>query len=104
MKRRPPSSPSRGTPVASSSARRSTSSDKAARSLAQFVRDQKRKGCPVCALPPHVLAEVRTAREKRISRQTVIEWLKVEHGISVPSAAFDSHVNARHDAGMEDAA
>lgn len=77
---------------------------KPVRSLTQFVRDQKRKGCPVCALPPALLAEVRSAREKRISRQTVIEWLKVEHGITVPAAAFDSHVNARHDAGLDDAA
>ena len=75
-----------------------------ARSLTQFVRDQKRKGCPVCALPPDVLSEVRSAREKRISRQTVIEWLKVEHGIAIPSAAFDTHVNARHDVGVDDAA
>lgn len=71
----------------------------ARRSLSQFALDQRRAGCPVCALPADVLAEVRSASRRKIPRAVVLEWLHVEHGAKVTAADIAAHVNARHDNG-----
>lgn len=67
------------------------------RSLTQFVQDQRRAGCPVCALPADVLAEVRTASRRKIPRAIVLEWLAAEHAQKIAAADMAAHVNARHD-------
>lgn len=68
-----------------------------ARSLAQFVADQRRAGCPVCALPPDVLADVKTASRRKIPKSVVLEWLASEHGRTISAQDMAAHVNARHD-------
>jgi len=70
---------------------------KTKRSLVQFAKDQRRKGCPVCALPAAIRAELAQAREKHIPRSIQLGWLVAEHGIKLTAAQFDSHNSGRHD-------
>lgn len=74
---------------------------KAKRSLSQYVRDKRREGCPVCALSPQLLTEIRAASKNKIPRDVVLEWLKIEHGVKVTHQEIVAHANARHDSGDE---
>lgn len=67
--------------------------------LAEFVMAKKRAGCKVCQLPIDVVAQVKSARDKRIPRPVVLEWLAREHGIKLSPADLDTHINGRHENG-----
>lgn len=66
------------------------------RSLRDFVRDKKREGCRICALPPDILEQVKSASVTKIPRATVIEWLKAELKTTFTSDEFDKHTSGRH--------
>ena len=70
---------------------------KAGRTLVDFVKAQRRSTCAVCQLSDDVRAQMRRAREKKISRPVVVEWLNKEVKAKVTSADIDVHVNGRHD-------
>lgn len=67
------------------------------RSLVEFHRAQRRAACRVCSLPEDVLIELQEARRKKITHETVTEWLKAEHGISIPRQDFVAHGAAHHE-------
>lgn len=70
---------------------------KTRRSLVQFVRDKKREGCPICALPAEVIDQIKTAVTRKISRAEQIEWLATEYQVTVTKGQFETHVSARHE-------
>lgn len=65
------------------------------RSLVEFVKDKKRKACAVCSLPAEVRTQLATAREKKITRADVLEWLKSE-GIAIKAEDLAAHTNGHH--------
>lgn len=68
------------------------------RTLAQFVRDQRRAGCPVCALPDVVRGQLAEAAAKKIPRQVQLDWLRGECRSPITAGDLDRHRNGRHDA------
>lgn len=72
---------------------------KKTRTLLEFVLAKKRAGCRVCQLPIEVVAEMRSARSKKIQRPVMLEWLQREHGIRLTSADLDAHYSGRHENG-----
>jgi hypothetical protein len=67
------------------------------RTLAKFVRDQRRVGCPVCALSVAIRGQLAEARTKGISLDLQLAWLKAEHQTSVTRDDITRHRNGRHD-------
>ncbi len=67
------------------------------RSLVEFHRAKRRAACSVCSLPDAILGELKSAREKKISQDIVMEWLKAEHGITIPRQNFIAHGAAHHE-------
>jgi hypothetical protein len=67
------------------------------RTLEDFVRAKRRSNCVVCKLSPEVLAQIKTARDKRIARDIVVEWLEKDHRVKISPDELTSHVNARHE-------
>jgi cytolysin (calcineurin-like family phosphatase) len=68
------------------------------RTLVQFVRDQRRVGCPVCALPVAVRGQLAEAAAKKIPRQVQLDWLRTECKNSITAGDLDRHRTGRHDA------
>lgn len=71
---------------------------KQVRTLVQFYRDERKKGCPVCALPSTVRQQLAEASAKKISRHTQLEWLRSECQTKITGEDLDRHRNGRHDA------
>jgi hypothetical protein len=71
-------------------------SSRPARSLTQFVRDQRKNGCKVCALGAEVIQQIKTASRNKIPQQIVLDWLREEHGADVTAADLRAHSNQRH--------
>ena len=71
---------------------------KTPRTLMQFHKDKRRQGCPVCALDPKVLAQLRSAAESKIQRPVQLEWLREECGVKITDHQLTVHYSARHDA------
>lgn len=67
------------------------------RSLTEFLLAKRREACAVCALPDDIRDQIASAREKRIERRVIREWLDEDCGIKVPDAAFTTHSNGHHD-------
>lgn len=67
------------------------------RPLAVFYRDQRRANCAVCRLPIEVRADLKTAREKKIPRTVVLEWLNTEHKAKITGEQIQAHTNGHHD-------
>lgn len=67
------------------------------RTLAQFARDKRREGCPVCVLPVEVRQELRAAGDKKIPVAIQLEWLKAELGVTVGVEQINSHRSGRHE-------
>jgi hypothetical protein len=65
--------------------------------LLDFMRDKKRAGCAVCALPDTVRTQLLAARDKKIRRADQIEWLRTVIGAELTSRDLDSHYSGRHD-------
>lgn len=77
-----------------SKAKRST---KAAASLVEFVRDERRKDCPICKLPESVRAQLQEASQKKINMNTQVRWLNEVHGADVSYDDLKRHKDGRHD-------
>lgn len=74
--------------------------DGTGRSLAEYARDRRRDGCPVCALPPDIREQMARASEKKIRRPVVLAWLRDEHGTEIKDTDMTVHVNGHHDAAV----
>lgn len=70
---------------------------KAAMSLAEFMRAERQKGCPVCALPKHIKEQLQEAPEKKIKVADRVLWLNEVCGADVTISDLTTHVSARHD-------
>ncbi len=66
-------------------------------SLTDFIRAEKQKGCPVCALPPDIQAQLRQAPEKKIKIVDRVRWLKEVVRADVTTGDLTRHNAARHD-------
>ncbi len=71
--------------------------DQAKRSLVQFVRDDRKARCPVCKLPTEIRAQLREAKDKRISVATQLHWLKEEYKIVLTVEQINAHRGGRHE-------
>lgn len=71
--------------------------DGTGRSLAEYARDRRRDGCPVCALPTDIREQMARASEKKIRRPVVLAWLRDEHNITIGDVDMTTHVNGHHD-------
>jgi len=67
------------------------------RTLAKFVRDQKRAACPVCKLPVVIRGQLAQASAKKIGLDLQIAWLKTECKADITRDALLTHRSARHD-------
>jgi hypothetical protein len=65
--------------------------------LLDFMREKKRAGCAICALPDAVRAQLLSARDKKIRRADQIEWLRSVIGAEITHRDLDSHYAGRHD-------
>lgn len=70
---------------------------KTPKALVDFVKDRRRAACVVCSLPDDVRVQVRTAREKKIDRRTVIEWLHAEVDSKIGETDLAAHTNGHHE-------
>lgn len=72
-----------------------------ARSLLEFASEkrkaERRQTCPVCRLPEEVRAELRIARERKIERRLVREWLQTELGVALTDLDFTTHHAGHHE-------
>ena len=66
-------------------------------SLEAFVRKSRRKGCPVCALPPNIREQLKAAPAKKIKLEERVDWIKAVTGKSIPGVVIQTHVRGRHD-------
>lgn len=66
-------------------------------SLLDYAKKQRRKDCPVCALPVEIRQQMAGASEKKIKRIVVLSWLADAHGITVSPSDMMTHVNGHHD-------
>ena len=69
-----------------------------ARTLAEFLRDKRKAGCPVCTLSPeilHCLAEAANKGTAKVPEQ--VEWLNIDCGARVTVAELTSHRSGRHE-------
>lgn len=67
------------------------------RTLAEYVKDERRRECPMCRLSADILSQFRLARRRKIPLTVVLRWLQEEHGIAISEATFLTHFKARHD-------
>jgi len=74
-----------------------TTTAKGPKSLKQFVKDQKRASCAVCALPADVREQLRSAGDAKITRETQVSWLRQEFEQDVSVEDLDRHRSERHD-------
>jgi hypothetical protein len=68
------------------------------RTLAEFLRDKRREGCPVCALSPEILqclAEASTKGTARVPEQ--VEWLNADCGARITVQELTAHRAGRHE-------
>lgn len=66
-------------------------------SLVDYARKKRTADCTVCALPEAVRQQMRNASDKKIKRETVIAWLKDEHGVVMSAAELTRHGSGHHD-------
>lgn len=74
--------------------------DGTGRSLAEYARDRRREGCPVCALPTEIREQMARASEKKIRRPVVLAWLRDEYGTEIKDTDMTVHVNGHHDSAV----
>lgn len=67
------------------------------RSLTDYVKAKRRAACAVCSLPDGIREEIRAARSRKINRDTIMDWLKEEHDITLTHDQFNSHQSGHHD-------
>ncbi len=66
-------------------------------SLVDFVKAERRKDCGVCKLPDDLRDQMRKARDKKILRATILDWLRTQYGFVVTTTDMDVHINGHHD-------
>lgn len=66
-------------------------------SLVEFMKEKRRKACPVCSIPDEVREEMSVARNRKIKRPDVVEWLNTVAGFKVTNADLDAHYSGKHD-------
>lgn len=68
------------------------------RSIQDFIRLQRQRKCVVCAkLTPELQQQISTAqRSARVKLETVLAWLKAEHGIVFTPQQWQAHTLGRH--------
>ena len=67
-------------------------------SLDAYAEKNKRRGgvpCSVCSLPPNLLAEIEAGHRKH-SHQTMSDYLKRDHGLSVGQWSLGKHFRSGH--------
>ncbi len=67
------------------------------RTIDEFIKAQKRTSCPVCAIPLEVRRAMTDARRKRYKIQTILDWIKSEHGIKLTPEQVRNHYAGQHD-------
>lgn len=69
-------------------------------SLAEFAHNRKvaeRKAtCAICKLPEAIRAEVRTARQRKLERAVINDWLKAQ-GYKVDDLDWQTHSAGLHE-------
>jgi hypothetical protein len=58
---------------------------------------KRRAGCKVCQLPDELRAQIAIARDKKIERRLVREWLVTDHHVEISDADFAAHSNGHHE-------
>jgi len=67
------------------------------RSLREYVKAQRQENCVVCKkLSKELLAEFKTARTGNIPVETVLKWLRAEHGIVITVEQWSLHARGQH--------
>lgn len=66
-------------------------------SLIEFMKEKRRKACPVCAIPEDIREEMGVARSRKIKRPDVVEWLNNVMGFKITNADLDGHYSGKHD-------
>ena len=67
------------------------------RTLNEYVRAKRREACAVCRLPDDIREQMISARKAKLSRETVLDWLREEHGVEITHDQMTSHGSAHHD-------
>ena len=68
------------------------------RTLAEFLRDKRREGCPVCALSPDILQCLAEAANKGTAKvPEQVEWLNTDCGAHVTVQELTAHRAGRHE-------
>jgi len=65
--------------------------------LVDFMREKRRKACPVCKLPVEIRAQLATASDRGIKRKDVLEWLHTVVGVDITNDELTAHRNGGHD-------
>lgn len=67
--------------------------------LEAFIRAQKQRDCPVCALPLEVRRQLgHPATERGFSRMDQLRWLREGCGaVKVTAEILNKHLSAKHD-------
>jgi len=78
-------------------AKKQTIPKKHTASLAEFMLNKKRAGCPVCALPIEVYAEIVEAKKRKFKRSDVLEWLATTKHVKLTVTDLDRHYSGRHE-------
>ena len=68
------------------------------RTLAEFLRDKRRAGCPVCALSPEILqclAEAANKGSAKVPEQ--VEWLNTDCGTRITVQELTQHRSGHHE-------
>lgn len=66
-------------------------------SLLDFATAKRRANCKVCKLPEEIKAQIALARDKKIPRPVVVEWLNNEMKLPITNADLDLHRNGQHE-------
>lgn len=68
------------------------------RSLTEFIMAQRRAGCVMCKLSPELRQQMRDAgRRKRVPLSVILEWMRVDQGVTITEEQHKAHYAARHE-------
>ena len=65
-------------------------------SLAEFMKCEKRKDCPICKLPEAIQTQLQEAPDKSIKVDLRVKWLREQHGLNIEAADLTRHMGGRH--------
>jgi len=64
--------------------------------LTEFIEERRRAECPVCQLPDELRDQFKVAARRKVPTAVVLEWLKVEHGVTISEEEYLRHGKSRH--------